>query len=544
MKLLLILILCTSIFLLADTPTKVINKNIKDTEEKRIFDEQKQNQKIEENKVYNMKLIDVDETLPEENCVEIQKINIIGMTIFEEDDFEDEKKLYLNKCNGMKSLTNLKNKISNAYIDKGYVTSRAYLKLQDLSDGTIDINVLEGKIEKIINQNINTSNLYTTFEDKILNLKDLEIIVQQAERLHSQNLDLQLLPGSKEGYTVVVITNKSEQNPYYGNLSINNYGSGKTGKYQIYNNFNYENLFDMNDIISLNINSTDNIFKSNNNTLGTSLNYSIPYNKFVFNFFYNYSNYKQINNDEFGDSFQSDGDNSSYGLDINYSLYHSLKHTLELILSYQNKKTENLLNDTKLDLQSYNISSLGLGIKHSYKGDTFDYYSKILIENGISGQKDDFASQEIDFMKYTLDLGFNKYFDTSNNLKYNFSLRGQSSHNNLFGTEEISMGGVYTVRGFNDTGLSGNTGFYIRNEMSINYNINEIIFMPYLGLDYGYVMENENNIGGDIAGSSIGTRMYWKDMSFEIFYNVPLKDSEYTKDESSNFLGLNFVYNY
>jgi len=544
MKYLLVLVAIFS-FSYADISINVINKNIKNFEEKKVFDEQKKNEKIEANKVYDMKLIEVSEDIKnEENCVKIEKINILNMTIFDEDDFEDLIEPYLNKCNGLKNLSNLKDKISNKYIDKGYVTSRAFFKLQDLSDGIIDIEVIEGKIEKIINENVNTSNLYISYDGKILNLRDLEVVVQQAERLHSQNLDLQLIPGTKVGYTIVKIVNNSNLKPYFGNIGINNYGTKKTGQYQIYNNFNYENLFGINDILELNINSTNNILKNNDNTLGSSLNYSFPYERFLFNIFYNYSNYKQINSDEFNDLFQSDGNNDSLGFDISYKLYHSLNHTIELLLNYQNKETENLLNDIRLDLQSYSTSSLGLGVKHSYIGDSFDYYSKFLINQGLSGQVDEYAEQEIDFKKYVLDLGFNKYFDTSNNLKYNFYLRGQVSDNNLFGTEEITIGGVYSVRGFNNTGLSGNTGFYTRNELSEQYNLDDYTLIPYLGLDYGYVTQNENNIGGNIIGSAIGTRVYWKNINFELFYNLPLKDAEITKDESSTFFGFNLVYNY
>lgn len=532
-------------FSYADISTNVINKNIKDFEEKKVFEEQKKNEKIEENKVYDMKLIEVNEDIKnEENCVKIEEINIMNMTIFDQSDFEDLIEPYLNKCNGLKNLSNLKDKISNKYIDKGYVTSRAFFKLQDLSEGIVEIDVIEGKIEKIINENINTSNLYTSYDGKILNLRDLEVVIQQAERLHSQNLDLQLIPGTKVGYTIVKIVNNSNVKPYFGNIGIDNYGTKKTGQYQIYNNFNYENLFGINDILELNINSTNNILKNNDNTLGSSLNYSFPYERFLFNIFYNYSNYKQINSDEFNDLFQSDGNNDSLGFDISYKLYHSLKHTLELLLNYQNKETENLLNDVRLDLQSYSTSSLGLGIKHSYKGDSFDYYSKFLINQGLSAESDEYAKQEIDFTKYVLDLGFNKYFDTSNNLKYNFYLRGQSTNDNLFGTEEISIGGVYSVRGFNNTGLSGNRGFYTRNELSVQYNLNDYTLVPYLGLDYGYVPQNENNLGGNIVGSAIGTRVYWKNINFELFYNLPLKDAEITKDESSTFFGFNLVYNY
>ncbi|PZP12456.1 MAG: ShlB/FhaC/HecB family hemolysin secretion/activation protein, partial [Aliarcobacter butzleri] len=223
-------------YLFAANPNEIINRQIKDLQEKQIFEQQKSDKQIN-NKSFETNLLNIDEDVKEETCINISAINILDATVFKEDYFQDLIQPYLNKCNGMKNLSNLRDKISNRYIDKGYVTSRAYFKVQDLSAGKIDIFVLEGKIEDIESEDINVLNLYPNYKNKILNIKDIEVIVKQAQRLQSQNLDIQLLPASQVGYTIVKITNKSEYKPYYGNVGINNFGREKTGKYQIYNNF-------------------------------------------------------------------------------------------------------------------------------------------------------------------------------------------------------------------------------------------------------------------------------------------------------------------
>lgn len=543
MKRLILYFLVFFLPLYADSITKIPDKNIKEEVQRKIYNEQNRDKLIEENKTYDMKLIEVNENINEEDCIEIEKITVKSSTVFDEDDFEGLIKPYLNNCNGMKNLSNLRDKISNMYIDKGYVTSRAYFKPQDLSDGEIEIEVLEGKIEKIEDENIKSSNLYFSHKDKLLNLRDLEIVVQQAQRLKFQRADIKLIPGTKTGYTIVKIIGEEVSKPYYGNVGINNYGTKKTGKYQIYTSINYENLFNINDIVNLNINTTDNVLKNNDNTLGTSLSYSIPFYRALFNFDYAYSNYKQVNKDIFGDNFQSDGDNHNFTLGILYKLFHSKRNTLDLYSTFENKKSNNFLNNTKLELQSYNLNVLNIGLKHSYLGDSFDYYSKWTISKGLSGSEN-FARQETDFLKYIIDLGFNKYFDTTNNLKFTSLLRAQHSTNYLFGTEEISMGGVYSVRGFNDTGLSGNSGFYLRNELSPTFIFEKMNISPYIALDYGYVEENKNNVYGSIIGGAIGSRIVWNDINFDIFYSTPLKDSEFTKEESSSFVGLNMIYFY
>lgn len=85
---------------------------------------------------------------------------------------------------------------------------------------------------------------------------------------------------------------------------------------------------------------------------------------------------------------------------------------------------------------------------------------------------------------------------------------------------------------------------YLRNELAPTYTFDKVNISPYFAVDYGYVEENENNIYGTIVGGTIGSRVVWKDINFDIFYSIPLKDSEFTKDESSSFVGLNMIYFY
>lgn len=543
MKYLIILIVFINI-IYAQTPTDIVNQQIKDFEQKRIFEQQKDNQPQLNEKSFEKNIIKIDDDTIEENCINIETIIIKDITVFEDDYFENIIKPYLKKCNGMKNLSNLRDKITNRYINRGFITSKAYLKAQDLSKNGLEIDVLEGKIEEIKTKGLNSSNLYINYKDRVLNIKDLEVAIMQGERLNSQELDLQLLPASKTGYSIINIENLSTQNPYYGNIGLNNFGTEYTGKYQIYSNLNYENLFEISDILSLNLNSTDYALKTNNKTFGTSINYSFPIEKLLFNLFYSYSNYKQINSDYFGNDFQSNGDNYSYGIELDYKVFHNLNNNFSFIINYEDRTTKNYLNEVKLDLQSYTTNPFGFGYKHSYKSNSFDFYSKLLYHKGIGGKKEEFANQEKYFEKATLDFGFNKYFDTLNRLQYSLFLRGQYSNNNLFGTEEISVGGIYSVRGFNKTGLSGNKGFYARNELSQRYDLNEFIFMPYIGFDYGFVDKNIYSMGGEITGGAIGSRVYWKKINFELLYNTPIKDTEDTKDKSSDFVGFNLVYNF
>jgi hemolysin activation/secretion protein len=49
----------------------------------------------------------------------------------------------------------------------------------------------------------------------------------------------------------------------------------------------------------------------------------------------------------------------------------------------------------------------------------------------------------------------------------------QISKNTLFGSEQFSVGGYYSVRGFRENYLTGDSGYYFRNKA--NFNIGSLI---------------------------------------------------------------------
>jgi len=527
-------------------PSNVIKKIEQKNTQKNIFNEQKKNiQNLKENKTYKMKKIEINEDKVESSCIEIEEINIKGSSIFDASDFKDLLKPYLNNCNGLKNLSNLVQKISNLYIEKGYVTSRAYLKAQDLSNGSIDIDILEGKVEDIIGKNIFTKNIYQN--TSLLNMRDLEVAIQQAERLRSQSINFKLKPGSKVGYTNVNINAKHTNNPYYGDISMNNYGGENTGKYQLGLSFNYENLLSLSDIISLRVNSTNRALKENNKTLDTSISYSFPIQRALFDLSYSRSKYKLINYDEFTNVYSSKGLSSNANLGLTYSLFHTKEISSKILTGLNYKSSDNYLNGVKLDIQSYKLLIAKLGLSFSYKNKNYNSFNSIEIYRGLDqlGATNNFADQEIEFTKYILNLGLTRYFHDKNNFKYDFSFRGQYSKDYLYATEEISVGGPYSVRGFKDASISGNKGFYLRNELSFSKELNTYSFSPYLALDYGYIFKGLENNPGKIIGSAIGIRTNaFNKVSAEVFYSKALKDSPYTKEYSKNFLGFNLAYSF
>jgi hemolysin activation/secretion protein len=79
----------------------------------------------------------------------VETIEISGNTVLEEE-IEALAQDYENRNVTFEELIGLRSQITQLYFDNGYITSGAFLpNNQDLSDGTVEIQVIEGEIEQI-----------------------------------------------------------------------------------------------------------------------------------------------------------------------------------------------------------------------------------------------------------------------------------------------------------------------------------------------------------------------------------------------------------
>ncbi len=120
-------------------------------------------------------------------------------------------KPFQGKCLGVAQLNELLKAITDHYIDKGLVTTRAYLPQQDLSKGDLQVLVIEGKLENLRSDaasGLSDRELAMAFpgkEGELLNLREIEQMVDQLNRLPSNQAQMELTPGQAVGGSDVVV---------------------------------------------------------------------------------------------------------------------------------------------------------------------------------------------------------------------------------------------------------------------------------------------------------------------------------------------------
>lgn len=82
-------------------------------------------------------------------CFPINTIEFTGAAALSEGERGGLIKPYIGQCLGVPQLNELLKAITDLYLAKGLVTSRAYLPQQDLSTGNLKVQVIEGRLEGI-----------------------------------------------------------------------------------------------------------------------------------------------------------------------------------------------------------------------------------------------------------------------------------------------------------------------------------------------------------------------------------------------------------
>ena len=108
------------------------------------------------------------------------EINLENSTVMDNASRDALLNPFIEKCTTPALIGSVMETLNNFYIDEGYVTTRAYVAPQDLRDGSLDIVIVEGRIESL--QFDNTTDLTKNRVDlafpvepgDVLNINSLE----------------------------------------------------------------------------------------------------------------------------------------------------------------------------------------------------------------------------------------------------------------------------------------------------------------------------------------------------------------------------------
>lgn len=522
----------------ADSITDAINQREQFEKQKEVFEklDKRQDENIMRYNVEKPELL----AKQDEQCFQIETILDEGITLLSNEEKQALYDNYRGNCNSLTDLSNLARQLTALYLEKGYITSQVYIKPQNISSRKVTLYAVEGKVAQIVPDELYINSAFMGQKDDYLNLRDLENAVETINRLPSNHAKMDLIPSSEVGYTDVSIENNTT-NRINGSIGINNFGTKKTGDKQGSLALNVDNPLGINDQFVVNLNSTDKHFQ-NENSIGDGYEYSFPIGDLLTTLSYRKSSYEQY---VYGgiNQYNSNGDTKTYTLALNYKLFHNESHRVNIGSSVSQYQTKNYLSESLIEMASYDLSKVGVMIDYMYQ--TADFYTYIAL-NYTQGtdwfNATNPTSLNEKYSLYTIDASLVKRLDA---FQYSLSAHYQHSNYQLFSTNQISIGGHYSVRGFQKEGLSGNTGYYIRNEFSYTPQNKFLEYFDqtyFIAFDGGEIKKEEDTNGGKLLSDAVGLKLKQGNFDMNFYYAMPL----YKKDVSvtQNFFGASANYRF
>lgn len=406
---------------------------------------------------------------------------------------------HLGQCLGVTQLNEVLKVITDLYIDKGWVTSRAYLPQQDLSAGHLQVLVVEGRLEGLRgadDSRLSARELGMTFpgrEGRPVNLREIEQMVDQLNRLLSNKAQMELSPGAEVGGSTVLVRNTA-QKPWRTAISRNNNGQKSTGEQQVNLGLEWDSLLGLADQLVLRAGHdvvSDHHIGSKNGVLF----YNLPWGWWNFTYSYSESEYRALGQGN-GYDFKYSGDSQSHQLRAERVIHRDAfsKTSLNAGLAYL--RTNNYIEQSRLENSSNRISESQLGFNHGRRIGNAFVNLDLGMQNGIGAfdaqGNDDPGPGHADarYRKYAATLSYLQGFELwGESFSFSSLATGQRSEDVLYSPQRISLGGLASVRGFKDQSLAGDSGGYWRNDLRWSRPVTWQRLQPVLreyGVSLGY----------------------------------------------------------
>ena len=461
---------------------------------------------------------------------------------------------YVNKELSLSDINKLLHAMNQSLLARGFSTSRIAVPEQNLSSGELRLVLLVGKIHRVHfaegSDTLYWKNLFPFHEGDILNVRDIEQGIEQAKRLPSQDISVQLIPSDQPQMTDVMLTVKRGKN-FYGTLSVDDSGLKDTGKLQWYTSLGIDQPFHKNDILRIGMNLDGTRDGYEKGTRGHNISYTYPYGRHTFSFSYQRSKYHQTV-ESIPYNFISAGDTAISTLSWDYVLHRSAYMKTSMDMRLRKRSFHGFLNDVEIPIQQMHQTSMEVGFAERLYLDRNTLYFRLAHRFGLGWMGAQKENPHADAPKtlyrmWLLDMDFVHPFTFSHRpATFTTSFHGQWTMDSmrLYGVDMISIGNRYTVCGFDgEVTLMGTSGWYLRNELTTQFPKQNMEL--YLGADVGAIYGYGADLykGRTIAGATLGLRGRIDHLSYDVFAAMPIRKPEgfRTSAVTSGFsLGVKF----
>ena len=455
----------------------------------------------------------------------------------------------LGRCLGAQGIQIVIERLQSAVIARGYVTTRVLAAPQNLASGRLDLQALPGRVQSIrfedgSGQRGSRWNTVPTSSGDVLNLRDVEQTLENYKRVPTVEADINIVPAAQPGYSDLVITHQQSL-PLRLSLGVDNSGTRSTGGYVGNATLSYDNWWTLSDLFYITVQGD--LGDKDPGPRGTrsyTAHYSVPFGYSLLSFTGSTNRYHQTvagANANIVYSGTSDTLEAKLSRVIQRD---NIGKTTASIKAFQ-RRSNNYIDDTEVEVQRRVVSGMEWGLGHRR---TIGSAGKGSLEGNITYRVGTGAWGALPAPEQAFDEGTSRMrlwlLDITAQLPFSAlnqswtvssALRGQYNKTRLTPQDRFSIGGRYTVRGFDGLNtLSAEQGWLWRNDISIDVAPQ---MQLYAGLDYGRVAGPSagNLVGQSLLGQVLGVRGQYQHLQFDFFWGRPVSKPQFFKTSSTTF---------
>lgn len=393
-------------------------------------------------------------------------------------------------------------KINALYNEKGYVTCRAFLPPQTITEGTVKLLLVEGRTgTATVSGNKYTKAKYITNRlhlapGEIANVKQLNKDLLLFNATNATQLRIMMKAGAKPGTTDYEITAYEPKRDTW-TVFEDNAGSYTSGEYRTGLFFNTKSLSGNCDALSLGT-----VYSQGTKAANAMYSRSLGRSGTKMNLLYS-TNAVKVVKGGFEDMIKGHANSYAIGFVQPVLVNETTRSEVSLDYNRQNSKTDWLT--PRINMVDDKVQDVTLGYSLTNYGASHVFYQKHSYVRGYSKQEADMGTGSEPSNKHFGFYKFNGLYQKLYQAGQMWNLRADaqwSGSDGMVSSRQFYMGGMYSVRGYKENFLGGDSGFTFSAEYAvpvINKNTSAFTFF-----DYGHVYGNGQSDDQHHILSSVG----------------------------------------
>lgn len=477
-----------------------------------------------------------------DQCFPIKLVEIESANLLTTAEIHAVIDAHAKSCMDVKAIEAMLMAFNKIYVERGYVTARAMLPEQDLESGTLQVKVVEGRVEKITYLESRDgkkapgpqSKIATSFPltpGERLQLRNLEQGLDQINRLPSNKATIDIKPGEAFGTSELVVSNEMKSPYRVGSKFTYLDNKGRTDKSADVT-IEADDLFKVNDMWYL-------AYSGGSSSNALSVLASLPYGWWTLSASGSYS--EDLQHITTTSDLYTQTATGSFIL--NRMLFRDAKQKVKAEVSYSQRWNSRYINASRLTPHRFSLVRAGMSYEKYLTGGFLSLGGGVSSGLGLIGGEDSDVNGAPQANFYKADVNGLYYHAFANGATATLSATLQWSSDVLYNSEQMTIGGSTSVRGYSRNKLSGDTGGFM--QTTLNFPMTTIAgdpkqldaalgptvaayvapLTPYVFFDAGTVVDRARDTKSGIAAAGIGIG-YSKDrVSADIYAALPLVET-------------------